>query len=190
MLDESLILALNTLLEHQPAARAVLARHAGKPIRLALPLSPLHLQASELGKFEPADRDCVPLLTLTPDLTRVPLWMSGGAIGDLFRVEGDGVLATDLSLALAGFDWVLALRPYVGDILAARLDQFIQAAIGWREKAVVAAGRNVAEYAVHEAGLLADPWAVKGFVADVDRLREDLDRLEARLAILESRQHP
>lgn len=188
MLNESLILALNALLEHQPAARAVLARHAGKPIRLALPLAAPILQADDQGRFEPADRDTEPALTLTPDLAKLPVWMSGGKLGDLFRVDGDGVLAADLSQALADFDWVLSLRPYLGDIVATRVDQFIQAALTWREQALVAAGKNVAEYAVHESRVLADPYTVKNFVADTDRLREDLDRLEARLAILETEQ--
>jgi ubiquinone biosynthesis protein UbiJ len=187
MLAESLILALNALLAEQPGARAVLARHAGKPIRLRLPGAEIGLQASPDGRFEPADRDAEPRLSLTPDLGRLPLWLSGGRLADLFRIDGDAVLATDLGSALAGFDWVLALRPYFGDIVASRLDQFFRAASGWREQTLTAAGRNVADYALYEANLLVDAEAVRGFVAEIDHLREDLDRLEARLAILESR---
>jgi ubiquinone biosynthesis protein UbiJ len=50
---------------------------------------------------------------------------------------------------------------------------------------MTATSRNVAEYAMYEAKVLADGEAVRGFVSDVDGLREDLDRLEARLAMLE-----
>ena len=96
------------------------------------------------------------------------------------------MLAVDLSHALADFDWVLALRPYLGDIAASRVDQFIQGVMNWRGRAAESVGRNLAEYAVYEQAWLAEPMAARDFIAAVDQLRDDADRLEARLHLLES----
>jgi len=180
--------ALNALLDKQPTAKTRLLRHVGKCVRLVLPLLPLSLRIEGDGGFVAASPEAAADVQLFPDLSAVPQWLTGGKLGDLFRVAGDGVLAADLAHALADFDWVLALRPYLGDIAASRVDQFIQGLTGWRTQAVESAGRNLAEYAVYEQAMLAEPLAVHEFIAEVDRLREDADRLEARLVLLE-RQH-
>lgn len=193
--ESALATALNALLDRQPMARKHLLRHAGKRIILALPLRPLELGLDTDGRFivpgpeTEADElaGAVSVVSLTPQPAALPRWVAGGTLGDLFSAEGDGLLAADLAKALAEFDWVLALRPYLGDMAASRMDQFIQGLAQWRTQAVEATGRNLAEYAVHEAGVLAEPHAVRELIAEVDRLREDTDRLEARLMMLESK---
>jgi len=123
--------ALNALLNAQPAARERLRRHAGKYLRLALPLLPVDLQLDENSRFLPQieTSDETPSLTLTPQPSALPLLLSGGKLADLFHVEGDGLFASDISSALADFDWVLALRPWLGDIAASRVDQFLRSAL-------------------------------------------------------------
>ncbi len=183
--------ALNALLDQQPTAKTRLLRHVGQCVRLVLPLLPLSLRIEADGGFVAASPEAAADVQLFPDLAAVPQWLIGGKyggkLGDLFRVAGDGVLAADLAHALADFDWVLALRPHLGDIAASRVDQFIQGLTGWRTQAVESAGRNLAEYAVYEQAMLAEPLAVHEFIAEVDRLREDADRFEARLGLLEKR---
>ncbi len=187
MLAVSLLPALNRLLDTQPAALARLQVHNGKFVRLALPGAPLEMEIVEDGHLLPAPDGIEPNLILTPDIAGLPSLFTGGALADLFRVQGDGLLAADLSAALRDFDWVLALRPWLGDMAAARAEQFIKEFTAWQPRATEAVGRNLAEYAVYEAKLLAEPEAVREFIAEVDRLREDADRLEARLALLEGR---
>jgi ubiquinone biosynthesis protein UbiJ len=181
-----LLNTLNRLLASQPAARVRLARHAGKGVRLDLPGVKLALSLDDSGDFRAAPDDTPPALTLTPDPAALPRWLGGGSLGELFRFEGDAGLASDLAGALADFDWVLALRPYLGDIAASRVDQFLRGLAPWRQQALASAGRNLAEYAVHEQALLAEPHAVRVFIDEVDALREAADRLEARLKLLES----
>lgn len=182
-----LLAALNPLLATQPAASARLANHAGRVIRLALPGVNLDLAVRETGGFMAAPAESEPALVLTPDPAALPRWLTGGSLNELFRSEGDGVLAADLARALADFDWVLALRPWLGDIAASRVDGFLRGLKPWGEKALEAAGRNLAEYAVYEEAMLADPHAIRAFVAEVDALREAADRLEARLKLLEAK---
>jgi ubiquinone biosynthesis protein UbiJ len=184
--DFLLAAALDALLDKQPTAKTRLQRHVGKCVRLVLPLIPLSLRIEADGGFVAASSDATPDVQLIPDPSTLPQWLTGGKFGDLFRVAGDGVLAADLAGALADFDWVLALRPYFGDIAASRIDQLLQGVMNWRGQALESAGRNLAEYAVYEQDLLAEPEAVREFIAEVDRLREDADRLEARLSLLES----
>lgn len=173
--------ALNALLARQPSARERLSRHAGKALRLNLPLLPLNLALDEDLRFQPAPKEAPPALTLTPNAAALPLWLTGGGLAELFRAEGDGLLAADVARALADFDWVLALRPYLGDIAASRVEQLLRGAGEWRREAAESAGRNLAEYAVYEQPLLAESAAIHAFIDEVDRLREDADRLEARL---------
>ena len=187
--------ALNALLNAQPAARERLQRHAGKRLRLALPLFPIDLQLDENSRFLPRietgeeasenTNQAAPALTLTPQPSALPLLLSGGKLADLFHVEGDGLFASDISSALADFDWVLALRPWLGDIAASRVDQLLRGVLAWRQKAHDDTGTNLAEYAVYEQAMLAEPNAVRRFINSVDELREGVDRLEARLKMLE-----
>lgn len=180
--------ALNALLDTQPGASSRLRRHGGKTFQLNLPLRPLRLALDEDGSFRPLESplESTPALILTPMPSALPLLLSGGKLADLFRIEGDGLFAADLSRALADFDWVLALRPYLGDIAASRVDQFFHGLLAWRQKAHDDAGANLAEYAVYEQAMLAEPQAARSFIAEVDALREDVDRLQARLALLEA----
>jgi ubiquinone biosynthesis protein UbiJ len=180
--------ALNALLNAQPAARERLLRHVDKRLRLALPLFPVDLQLDERSRFLPQIEasETAPELILTLQPSALPLLLSGGKLADLFHVEGDGLFASDISSALADFDWVLALRPWLGDIAASRVDQFLRSALAWRQQAHDDAGANLAEYAVYEQAMLAEPHAVRSFISDVDALREDVDRLQARLNLLEA----
>jgi len=180
--------ALNALLDTQPGASGRLRRHGGKIFQLNLPLRPLRLALDQDGRFRPLESplDSTPELVLTPMPSALPLLLSGGKLADLFRIEGDGLFAADLSGALADFDWVLALRPYLGDIAASRIDQFLHGLLAWRQRAHDDTGANLAEYAVYEQAMLAEPQAARTFIAEVDALREDVDRFQARLALLEA----
>jgi ubiquinone biosynthesis accessory factor UbiJ len=179
--------AINALLDAQPMALSRLQRHVGKTLRLALPALPMDLTLDENGRLGPSieTAETAPDLILTPLPSALPLLLGNGKLADLFHVEGDGLFASDLSGALADFDWVLALRPYLGDIAASRVDQFLRGILAWRQQAHDDAGANLVEYAVYEQAILAEPAASRTFVNAVDTLREDVDRLEARLRLLE-----
>jgi ubiquinone biosynthesis protein UbiJ len=189
MLDDALLLpVLNRLLDTQPALQARLARHVGKQAVLRLP--PLEvgfavLAAGRLGRRDPeAATDTE--IRVGPDRLLALLAGDREALKQA-QVSGDGVLASDIAAAFDGFDWALALRPWLGDIAAARAGQALAAFGQWRQQAHAALGRSLAEYATFEAGMLADRLAVRRFVAEVDALRDDAARLEARLTLLEAK---
>jgi len=179
---------LDRQLRHQPGTCACLARHAGKGVCLRLPLLTLSFVITEAGGVAaaPAEAEAATEITLAP-ATLIALAFGERDALKGAAVRGDGMLAADLSAALNAFDWVLALRPYLGDIAATRASQAIGELGAWRQQAPVSVGRALAEYATYEAGMLVDKAAVADFVAEVDALRDDVARLEARIDLLARR---
>jgi len=60
-------------------------------------------------------------------------------------------------------------------------------AVGWGRRAVRTTVENVAEYLAHERSDLVPRAEGEQFLRGVDALREDVDRFEARLELLERR---
>jgi len=188
MLNVSLFMALARLLATQATLRARLVGHAGKHVRIRLPMMAMTFRITEDGNLAKAD-PAMPVateITIPPDVLMLLVAGQKNALNKA-TVEGDGTLAADISAALSEFDWALALRPVVGDVAAARAAQAVEGFGRWREQAHDALGRSVAEYVTYEAGMLADKESVRQFVAGVDELRDDAARLEARIALLEQR---
>jgi ubiquinone biosynthesis protein UbiJ len=112
-----------------------------------------------------------------------------GARGQPVRISGDAEIAAryrDL-LALARPDWEEELSRLVGDLPARRLSNAARAAFSWARGVGRTAGQNLAEYLQEESRDLVSKPELEEFVADVDRLRETADRVEARLARAEQR---
>jgi ubiquinone biosynthesis accessory factor UbiJ len=72
----------------------------------------------------------------------------------------------------------------IGDVPAHQLARLARDALGWSRHAAATAVRNVAEYLAHERADLVPRAEADQFTSGVDRLREDVDRLEARIALL------
>jgi ubiquinone biosynthesis accessory factor UbiJ len=72
----------------------------------------------------------------------------------------------------------------IGDVPAHELGRFVRGALGWSRHAGATAVRNIAEYLAHERADLVPRAEADQFTSGVDRLREDVDRLEARIALL------
>jgi len=72
----------------------------------------------------------------------------------------------------------------IGDVPAHQLGRLARGALGWSRHAAATAVRNVAEYLAHERADLVPRAEADQFTSGVDRLREDVDRLEARIALL------
>jgi ubiquinone biosynthesis accessory factor UbiJ len=189
MFGEATFLSLlDRQLIHQPGARACLVRHAGKQARLRLPLAAIAFRVTDDGGVTAADADSAIAaeILIAPDLL-MALAMGDHTAMQRAVVTGDVQLAGAVAAALDQFDWALALRPHLGDIAATRAAQAISGLSAWRAQAQASAGKTLAEYATFEVDLLADRHAVRRFVDEVDTLRDDVARLEARLARLEDK---
>ena len=106
--------------------------------------------------------------------------------------RGDVQIRGDAELAQKFRELALLLRPdleedlslVLGDVPAHQIGRFARAAFGWTRKAASTSVRNVAEYLAHERQHLVSRPEGDQFLKGVDGLREDVDRLDARVGAL------
>jgi ubiquinone biosynthesis protein UbiJ len=72
----------------------------------------------------------------------------------------------------------------IGDVPAHQLGRLARAIIGWSRESAATAAQNFAEYFAHERADLVPRAEAEQFTAGVDKVREDVDRLEARINLL------
>lgn len=105
--------------------------------------------------------------------------MRGGAI----HIEGDAEVAQKFRelLMQARPDFEEELSRMIGDVAAHRVANFARGFLEWGRNAADSMGTNVAEFLQEEGRDVPTRIEVDEFLAAVDRLREDTDRLEAQL---------
>lgn len=99
------------------------------------------------------------------------------------QIEGDTAIAQDLGKALAGLDvdWEEQLARLLGDPVAHQLGEGVRAAVKWGRQTSETLGADLKEYLEEEARVLPSRYELEAFLADVDTLRDDVERLEARV---------
>jgi ubiquinone biosynthesis protein UbiJ len=104
----------------------------------------------------------------------------------LIRIEGDAALAAAFVGVLSNLRWDVEedLSRVVGDVAARRAVRTGAAFYQWQAQVISNLASSVAEYAIEEQPLLAGRDALRQFAADVDVLREDVDRLGKRIELL------
>jgi ubiquinone biosynthesis protein UbiJ len=105
------------------------------------------------------------------------------------QIEGDTELARRFSEVLADLDidWEEQLSRFTGDIVAHEIGRSVRAASGEGARIRRSSEQILSEYLTEEARLLPHRFEVEDFIADVDTLRDDAERLAARIALLEKR---
>ncbi|CAA6806051.1 MAG: Sterol-binding domain protein [uncultured Thiotrichaceae bacterium] len=99
------------------------------------------------------------------------------------RIEGNIGLATQFSAILknANIDWEEVLSKYVGDIIAHQSANITQTTVGWIKESAQAMNLNISEYFTEESKLSVSESEVNHYLNQVDILRNDADRLNARV---------
>ena len=102
------------------------------------------------------------------------------------RIEGDSAVAQGLSDALAGLnvDWEEQLARVLGDPIANQIGRALRSVGDWGGRTASTARANLKEYLEEESRLLPSRYEVEDFLAQVDDLRDDVERLAARIARL------
>jgi ubiquinone biosynthesis protein UbiJ len=129
-------------------------------------------------------------LTATP-VALLALAGSGaerGLRGGAVHIEGDAEIAQNFRSLLTQVqpDFEEELSRVIGDVAAHQLANFARGFLDWGRRATESMASNVAEYLQEEGRDVPTRVEVDEFLEAVDRLREDTDRLEARLGRLES----
>jgi ubiquinone biosynthesis protein UbiJ len=82
-------------------------------------------------------------------------------------------------------DWEEQLAQVIGDIPAHQLGNLTRSGLSWGQQVLQKFRLDASEYLRYEAELLPSRHAVEFFLSDIDTLRSDLDRLEARIRRLQ-----
>ena len=125
-----------------------------------------------------------------PALARMGLGEKGEGLfeGDV-TIVGDAGAAQRFQDALKRMDpdFEGLLARATGDIVARQATVLLQGLWHWSRRTAQDIPRNLGETLSEEWRIIAPPLALAAFCEDVDRLRDDTDRLEARLNLLERR---
>lgn len=105
------------------------------------------------------------------------------------HIEGDAEVAQTFSELLqhARPDLEEELSRIAGDVVAHRIGNLARSALGVARRVSGTFLQNVSEYLQEEGRDVPSRTEADEFLRAVDRLRDDVDRLEARLGLLESR---
>jgi ubiquinone biosynthesis protein UbiJ len=112
--------------------------------------------------------------------------------GDV-TLSGDGEAGARFQelISLITPDFEEELSRLIGDTPAFGAASLLRKAMDWGRSAVATQATNVGEYLTHERQMLVSRAEGRSFIDGVDALREDVDRLAARVAQLETREpHP
>ncbi|MGA7537917.1 MAG: hypothetical protein WBW93_04020 [Steroidobacteraceae bacterium] len=196
MLTATIENVLNRGLPRSPRAQQLCAELAGRRIAIEAPAVARLLVESTGNTLRvtrgslPADAEVVggPLSLLALGVSPSDAPLSRGEI----EVRGDAELARkfrELARLLAP-DPEEELSILVGDVAAHRVGRLVRGALDWTRDAAATLLRDVGEYFSHEREDLVSREEGEQFLRGVDALREDVDRVDARLKLLKQRLSP
>lgn len=190
MFDQTAIAFINHLLRGASWAREALQRFAGKTARFDAAPFGFSLTVRDNGEVGPAAADAIPAVTIT--LTPGLALRIGARDETAWReigVSGDTDFAAALSHVARNLRWDIEedLSRVFGDIAAHRMAESGRVFRRWGERAFENTGRSFAEYWTEEQPLIASAQDLEQFNREVDRLRDDVARLDKRMDSLKSR---
>lgn len=178
----------NHLLNQHPDLCRQLAPHAGR--RVALVLGPVSVSGVITDTGWLAESACEPEATVRVRALAAlqAQWLRKSPGFDDLVFEGDSRLAEVLAQVLGQLRWEPAddLSRLFGDVVAHRIETGIQSATDLQAQIFGRSLENWLEYWREESPLLARKSDVEQYMKAVDRLRDDSERLEKRLARLEA----
>lgn len=188
MIDAPAIAAINHLLAAEEWARERLAPFAGRSVEFRLPPLPDLRVAILASGLVSAAETALPadLVVRVPPASLPRILARDDAAMREVAIEGDTELARVVDFLFRHLRWDAEedLARVMGDVPAHRIAETGRAFAAWQKDAGERFARNVAEYFTEENPVLARPAEVRRFGADVDTLRDDVERLAKRIARL------
>lgn len=192
----ALEVAVNKVLQLDPDTLEQIQKLQGKVIAMELRglnatlyVIPQQEGLNVFGHFE-GDPDT--LLSGTPiALARMGLAKNAGDVlfeGDV-EISGDVELGQQFREILDGLDidWEEHLSHLTGDIVAHKVGNLVRGAMKWGKQTTDTLGQDAAEYLQEESRDLPNRSEVNSYLKNIDTLRSDVDRLEARIFRLDKR---
>ncbi|WP_129776119.1 ubiquinone biosynthesis accessory factor UbiJ [Peristeroidobacter soli] len=184
---------LNRNIAASSAARALCRRLDTKVLALHVDGMPLSIYFKSNGEQMSLDtrHEGAPNATLSGTPLSL-LRMAGPAPETALRtssvhIHGDAEIAQTFSELLkhARPDLEEELSRVIGDIAAHQVGNVARSALGFAKRAADTFAQNVSEYLQEEGRDAPSRTEADEFITGVDKLRDDVDRLEARLSLLE-----
>jgi len=184
MIGRAAAAAVNHVMAQEGWPLERLRPFAGRTALFRLPPFEVALTVTEGGQVAEAPAGAAPdsSFTLTPPL------LARIAAGDpdahqAVAVAGDSALAEAIFAVSKNLRWDAEedLSRVVGDVAAHRLAGAGRSFLRWQAQAALSLAQAFSEYWTEERPLIARSRDVADFVADVDRLRNDAERLEKRI---------
>lgn len=99
------------------------------------------------------------------------------------EIQGDTELGHQVGKILGdlNIDWEEQLSHITGDVMAHEVGNIFRNISDWGQKTLTTFGQNFQEYLQEESNTLPNPFEVNAFLADVDTLRHDVERLDSRI---------
>ena len=200
MLTATLENVLNRGLPRSPRAQQLCAELAGRKVLLVVAATGARILIESTGAS--LKLSAVTLETLAssaPDATITAgpfgLLALSGTAPEAVLQRGDVRIEGDTELAQKFRELALLLRPdleeelslVLGDVPAHQIGRIMRGLAGWTHKAATTTVRNLAEYLGHERRDGVSRNEAEPFLRSVDSLREDVDRLAARIDLLNRR---
>lgn len=184
---------LNRNIGASAAARALCQRLDGKVLALHAEGVPLNIYCKSLGERMELSTsyDGTPSATLkgTPlaFLRLVGPQPEAAIRGGSVHIEGDAEVAQTFSelIKYSRPDLEEELSRVIGDVAAHQVGNAARSVLGFAQRAASTFAQNVSEFLQEEGRDVPSRTEADEFVSGVDKLRDDVERLEARIGELE-----
>ena len=179
---------INHLLAQESWARDKLLPHAGKIACIDAEALQLRLQVGADGLLEDADAQHAAAVTIHLKLSDLPLMAQNRERAFSYvKIEGDAEFANTISYLSQNLRWEAEedLSKLFGDVAAVRLVGAARTLAQTARTTHQKIQENLAEYFLEENPMLVRPAAVAAFGADVNKTRDDVERLIKRVEKLQ-----
>jgi len=193
MLTQAIENLLNRNLPRSPRAQALCSALSGKRVRVEASGLKWVLLIESLNtsvKLTKDDAGQPPDAEISGTLLNLAA-LAGSHPEEVIQ-RGDVSISGDAEVAQQFRELAMLLKPdveeelsrIIGDTPAHQALRLVRLATGFGRRAATTGIRNVAEYLAHERRDLVPRAEAEDFYRGVERLREDLDRLEARAGLV------
>lgn len=187
-LSSTFALFVNHLLAQEDWAKSKLQKHAGKTACIDVQAVVLRLKISADGMLAEADPVAPADVTIRLKVSDLPLIAQNRERAFSYvKVEGDADFANTISHLSQHLRWEAEedLSKLFGDVAAVRMVSTAKSLIQTVQQTHQKIQENLAEYFLEENPMLVRPVAVQAFGTEVNKCRDDAERLIKRIEKLE-----
>lgn len=194
-------LAINKVLQHDPATQSTLSRYQGKVLALSI-YAPARPQATtlfvrilegelSLSLSEYMHSDAC-LTGSLPDF--ISLGLSSNKSDRLINSDIDLSGDSEFAIGVTGIiekldiDWEALISPIAGGMVAHQVGSGLRSLISWGKATLSTQKVAIKDYLETEAGQLASSEQIDSFANQVDEVKLAADRLAARIDLLQKKQ--